>query len=174
MPNHCFNRVTFYSDDTTAILKLHKKFNLGSENDDNTETTKTVFGSFIPEPDWSTIPLNENDVKEYSFSNPRGEVGECPEMIIDEDKPFRSGLRFKSTDVMDDRWYNWRVHNWGTKWDAYDLTIDDCDMPHGFTASFNTAWSPPEEVCNAIREQFDDLSISWFYDEPGCEIAGYL
>ena len=20
----------------------------------------------------------------------------------------------------------------------------------------------------------DDLSMSWFYDEPGCEIAGYL
>ena len=26
MPNHCHNRVTFYSDDTTAILKLHKIF----------------------------------------------------------------------------------------------------------------------------------------------------
>ena len=95
-------------------------------------------------------------------------------MIIDEDKPFRSGLRFKSTDVMDDRWYNWRCHNWGTKWDAYDLSVDECDLPHGFEVTFNTAWSPPEEVCNAIREQFDDLSMSWFYDEPGCEIAGYL
>ena len=41
-------------------------------------------------------------------------------------------------------------------------------------STFETAWSPPEEVCNAIREQYDDLSISWFYDEPGCEIAGYL
>ena len=112
--------------------------------------------------------------QEYSFSNPRGKVGECPKMIVDEDKPFRSGLRFESTDVMDDRWYNWRVQNWGTKWDAYTMEIDDTDMPHGFEVQFETAWSPPEEVCNAIREQFDDLSISWFYDEPGCEIAGYL
>ena len=69
MPNHCHNRVTFYSDDTTAILKLHKIFSKGLETNDNTEPTDTVFGSFIPEPDWSKVPLTENTVKEYSFSN---------------------------------------------------------------------------------------------------------
>ena len=174
MPNHCHNRVTFYSDDTTAILKLHKIFLKGIETDDNTEPNDTVFGSFIPEPDWSKIPLTEETCQEYSFSNPRGEVGECPELIIDKDKPCSSGLRFTSTDIMDDRWYNWRVQNWGTKWDAYTMEIDDTDMPHGFEVQFETAWSPPEEVCHAIREQFDDMSISWFYDEPGCELAGYL
>ena len=173
MPNHCHNRVSFYGDSESEIQKLHDIFSKGLENDDEVDTG-TVFGHFIPEPDWSTIPLHENDVKEYSFSNPRGEVGECPKMIIDKDKPFRSGLRFESTDVMDDRWYNWRVQNWGTKWDCYTLEIDDTDLPHGFEVTFETAWSPPEEVCYAIREQYPNVSISWFYDEPGCEIAGYL
>jgi len=173
MPNHCSNRVSFYSDNESDIQKLHSIFLKGLENDDEVDTG-TVFGHFIPEPDWSTIPLHENDVKEYSFSNPRGEVGECPKMIIDKDRPFRSGLRFESTDVMDDRWYNWRVQNWGTKWDCYTLEIDDTDLPHGFEVTFETAWSPPEEVCYAIREQYPNVSISWFYDEPGCEIAGYL
>ena len=173
MPNHCHNRVSFYGDSESEIQKLHDIFSKGLENDDEVDTG-TVFGHFIPEPDWSTIPLHENDVKEYSFSNPRGEVGECPKMIIDKDKPFRSGLRFESTDVMDDRWYNWRVQNWGTKWDCYTLEIDDSDLPHGFEVTFETAWSPPEEVCSAIREQYPNVSISWFYDEPGCEIAGYL
>ena len=173
MPNHCHNRVSFYGDSESEIQKLHDIFSKGLENDDEVDTG-TVFGHFIPEPDWSTIPLHENDVKEYSFSNPRGEVGECPKMIIDKDRPFRSGLRFESTDVMDDRWYNWRVQNWGTKWDCYTLEIDDTDLPHGFEVTFETAWSPPEEVCYAIREQYPNVSISWFYDEPGCEIAGYL
>ena len=173
MPNHCHNRVSFYGDSESEIQKLHDIFSKGLENDDEVDTG-TVFGHFIPEPDWSTIPLHENDVKEYSFSNPRGEVGECPKMIIDKDKPFRSGLRFESTDVMDDRWYNWRVQNWGTKWDCYTLEIDDTDLPHGFEVTFETAWSPPEEICSAIREQYPNVSISWFYDEPGCEIAGYL
>ena len=173
MPNHCHNRVTFYSDDTTAILKLHKIFSKGLENDDNVDTG-SVFGHFVPEPDWTKVPLTENTVKEYSWDKPRGEVGECPVMIIDEEQPIRNGLRFKSTGVMDDRWYNWRVQNWGTKWDCYSLEIDECDMPHGFEVNFEPAWSPPEEIHTAICEQFDDLSISWFYDEPGCEVAGYL
>ena len=97
-------------------------------------------------------------------------MGELPVMS---DEKFK-GLHFASTGHQDDRWYNWRVHNWGTKWDCYSLEIDDTDMPHGFEVQFETAWSPPEEVCNAIRDQYDDLSISWFYDEPGCELAGYL
>ena len=133
MPNHCHNRVSFYGDSESEIQKLHDIFSKGLENDDEVDTG-TVFGHFIPEPDWSTIPLHENDVKEYSFSNPRGKVGECPKMIIDKERPFRSGLRFESTDVMDDRWYNWRVQNWGTKWDCYTLEIDDTDLPHGFEA----------------------------------------
>ena len=170
MPNHCHNRVTFYSDDTTAILKLHKVFSRALKNDDNTETTKTVFGEFIPEPDWTKVPLNENTVQEYSWDKPRGEIGELPVMSED---PFK-GLHFPSTGKQDDRWYNWRCQNWGTKWDCYSLEIDDVDMPNGFEVTFETAWSPPEEVCYAIKEQYDDLSISWFYDEPGCEVAGYL
>ena len=170
MPNHCHNRVTFYSDDSTAILKLHRIWMSGIDNNDDSETRQTVFGHFVPEPDWTKIPLKESELKEYSFSDPRGDVGELPVMS---DEPCK-GLHFASTGRQDDRWYNWRVQNWGTKWDCYSLEIDDTDMPHGFEVNFETAWSPPEEVCYAIKEQYDDLSISWFYDEPGCELAGYL
>ena len=166
MPNHCYNRVSFYSDNEREIQEIYDIF----ENGTNPKTEQTVFGSFIPEPDWTKIPLNENTVKEYSWDNPRGEIGELPVMSED---PFK-GLHFPSTGKQDDRWYNWRCQNWGTKWDAYSMEIDEVDMPHGFEVTFETAWSPPEEVCNAIREQYDDLSISWFYDEPGCELAGYL
>ena len=96
MPNHCHNRVTFYSDDTTAILKLHEIFSRALKP----ETTKTVFGEFVPEPDWSKVPLAEGDIMEYSFSKPKGEVGELP--VMNED-PMR-GLCFPSTGENDDRW----------------------------------------------------------------------
>ena len=39
---------------------------------------------------------------------------------------------------------------------------------------FNTAWGPPEGIFDKIREYYPDVGISWFYDEPGCELAGYL
>ena len=173
MPNHCSNRVSFYGDSESEIQKLHDIFSKGLENDDNVDTG-SVFGHFIPEPDSANIPLSEEDQYEYSFSSARGEVGEKPVMVINEESPFMNGLRFKSTNAQDDRWYNWRVQNWGTKWDCYTLEMDDTDLPHGFEVTFETAWSPPEEVCSAIREQYPNVSISWFYDEPGCEIAGYL
>ena len=173
MPNHCSNRVSFYGDSESEIQKLHDIFSKGLENDDNVDTG-SVFGHFIPEPDWANIPLSEADQYEYSFSSARGEVGEKPVMVINEESPFMNGLRFKSTNAQDDRWYNWRVQNWGTKWDCNTLEMDDTDLPHGFEVTFETAWSPPEEVCSAIREQYPNVSISWFYDEPGCEIAGYL
>ena len=170
MPNHCYNRVSLYCEDTTVILRLHEIFKIGLDENDE----RTVFGQFIPEPKWEEIPLTAETVQEYSWDKPRGEIGEKPVMVINDDKPFLNGLRFKSTDKQDDRWYNWRNQNWGTKWDCYDLSIDDDEMPNGLELTFNTAWAPPEEICHAMREQFDDLSISWFYDEPGCEVAGYL
>ena len=144
MPNHCHNRVTFYSEDTTVIQRLYKIFK--SDN---------IFTQFIPEPDWKNTP---------------NEAGELP---IQPDKDSMYPPQFPDG-TTDDRWYNWRLANWGTKWDAYEVEIDDSEMHYGFEVSFDTAWSPPEEICYAIKEQFDDVSVSWFFDEPGMEVAGYL
>ena len=151
MPNHCYNRVTFYSDNTEEVAKLKKIF-----EDEN------CFGQIIPEPDWANTPLMSSDMPKYDWDKPKGKVGELP---IDG--------RFPSTDKQDDRWYDWRIQNWDTKWDCYDVSIDDDDIEQ-LEISFNTAWSPPEAICNRIREDYPDVSVSWFYDEPGCEIAGYL
>ena len=156
MPNHCHNRVTVYSANTDDVAKIKQMF-----EDEN------CFTQIIPEPDWSNTPLMTSDLKR--FGNDRGKVGELPQYIED---PFKR-LVFKSTGHADDRWYDWRVQNWDTKWDAYDVVVTD-DDPECTEIEFNTAWSPPEAICSALREQYPDVSISWFYDEPGEEIAGYL
>ena len=164
MPNHCHNRVTIYgsgndTDETrTQIAKLKEIFE-----------GESIFPQFIPEPDWVNTPLMSKDVS-YWLHDKRGEVGELPQYV---DGAFGKQLRFRSTDRPDDRWYDWRLQNWDTKWDAYDLVVVD-DDPDQLEVEFNTAWSPPEAICSAIREQYPDVSISWFYDEPGEEIAGYL
>jgi len=71
-------------------------------------------------------------------------------------------------------WYSWRVDNWGTKWEVGEVDYYDSDDDGYVQWEFCTAWGPPEGACNRLRELFPDVSISWFYDEPGCEIAGYL
>ena len=143
MPNHCHNRVTFYSANTEDVAKLKKIF-----------TDENTFGQIIPEPDWPNTPNKD---------------GELP---VKHEDPW---LTYRwSNGRQDDRWYDWRVQNWDTKWDAYDVEVVDPD-PENMEITFNTAWSPPEAICHALREKFEDtVAISWFYDEPGCEIAGYL
>ena len=163
MPNHCHNRVTFYahhSDDEKKsqeqIAKLKEIFE-----------GESIFPQFIPEPDWANTPLMTSDLRR--FGNDRGKVGELPQYVED----YAKRLVFKSTGHADDRWYDWRIQNWDTKWDAYDVVVTDED-PDQFEVEFNTAWSPPEAICNEIREQYPDVEVSWFFDEPGVEMAGYL
>ena len=159
MPNHCHNRVTVDSANTHDVAKIKKMF-----EDEN------VFTQIIPEPDWLNTPLMSSDMPKYDWDKPLGKVGELP---MDVQGDFGISRRFQSTGIADDRWYDWRLQNWDTKWDAYDVVVTD-DDPESVEIEFNTAWSPPEAICSAIREQYPDVSVSWFYDEPGCEIAGYL
>ena len=138
MPNHCHNRVTFYSSGSAPesleqIAKLKQIF-----EDEN------CFGQIIPEPDWANTPLTAETAGNWLHSK-RGEVGELP---VKSEEPFVT-YRFKSTDLSDDRWYDWRLQNWDTKWDAYDVCVTD-DDPEQVEIEFNTAWSPPEAICNKI------------------------
>jgi len=74
----------------------------------------------------------------------------------------------------DNRWHGWRNANWGVKWDigsGVDCSYDDKDM---LKYEFLTPWGPPTELCFYLREKFTDLDITWFYDEPGSQFAGYL
>ena len=159
MPNHCHNRVTVYSANTHDVAKIKQMF-----EDEN------CFTQIIPEPDWLNTPLMSSDMPKHDWDKPLGKGGELPQYV---DTGCGKMLRFKSTNHQDDRWYDWRVQNWDTKWDCYDVVVTD-DDPECTEIEFNTAWSPPEAICRALREQYPDVSISWFFDEPGCEIAGYL
>ena len=72
----------------------------------------------------------------------------------------------------DDRWYHWCIANWGTKWEPDIADIEFEDSEH-LQLTFSTAWSPPEGIVEKLREKYPDLSFSCFYDEPGCQVAGY-
>ena len=71
-----------------------------------------------------------------------------------------------------DNWYDWKKSKWGTKWNSYNGKIDDENEEY-IVYLFDTAWSPPEPVIHALREKFEEISITAFFDEPGMEIAGY-
>jgi len=72
-------------------------------------------------------------------------------------------------------WYSWRVNHWGTKWDidAADVSFTE-EHDDYLQIEFMTAWAPPCGICEKLREKYEDASITWFYDEPGIQDAGYI
>lgn len=45
-------------------------------------------------------------------------------------------------------WYQWSTDNWGTKWNAYDVTVE------GNVLKFDTAWNYPAKIINILIEKF--------------------
>ena len=151
MPNWCRNRVTVFGKEED-ISKISDIFS----------DTKSIFNRIIQSPDWKRLP------------NEKGEFPKLRQELNKDGSVFYETYDFPDG-KNDDRWYHWNIQNWGTKW---DITADSVDIGYEdseqLEIEFSTAWSPPEPICNKLREMFPDLSFSWFYDEPGMEFAGYL
>lgn len=68
-------------------------------------------------------------------------------------------------------WYDWNLHNWGTKWDAKEAFYNQEDK----ILQFETAWSCPDTVLLEMFEQFPDLHFEGsFADEDFGSNAGYI
>lgn len=74
----------------------------------------------------------------------------------------------------DERWYEWRIKNWGTKWDVYPDSISkDFDEENEyFEVSFDTAWAPPTGWIEEVSKLFPKLTFILSYDEPGMCFRG--
>lgn len=70
-------------------------------------------------------------------------------------------------------WYEWRCHNWGTKWTA------DCPQIHNIdgetVVSFETAWDCAYPAIRALSEKFPNLSftISYADEDIGSNCGEY-
>lgn len=65
-------------------------------------------------------------------------------------------------------WYDWCIHNWGTKW---DITAE-CPERNGneIYLSFDSAWAPPIGAYNKMLDL--GFKIEAYYHESGMGFAG--
>ena len=57
-------------------------------------------------------------------------------------------------------WYNWNTKNWGTKWNAYSININNDNI------EFETAWNGVPNLMLKLSENFPDTDIIYeFADE---------
>jgi len=154
MPNWTQNEVTFSSVKTTNIKKIKEIFEKGSP-----------FNQLIKEPNWKIVPLKGNEKRNSFMDETLGEKGELP---ITEKLKLNNGEvmtlhKFKSTNVQDTRWYNWRLQKWDTKWDVPKDAIEITEINNGsIVIGFDTAWCAPYAIYKKLRNKFKDVKIEWW------------
>ena len=68
-------------------------------------------------------------------------------------------------------WWDWRVQNWGTKW---EITTDEAYIDiheNEIRVGFSTAWSPPTGIYDRLVN--DGYSVDAYYYESGCAFCGH-
>lgn len=69
-------------------------------------------------------------------------------------------------------WYDWNIANWGTKWGAYSYALRFRE-PQKLVFKFETAWSFPKPIFEALTAQHPDLVFDVVtIDEGGPEYEG--
>jgi hypothetical protein len=105
-------------------------------------------------------PTPEELKDNASFSQSRKDSGAGKELI----EKFGS-----------DNWYDWRIQNWGCKW---DIDENEGKPAHSSAESisfeFQTAWSPPERVIYTLSLRFPTLTFFLEHCEMGCGFAGEM
>ena len=66
-------------------------------------------------------------------------------------------------------WYQWRLNNWGTKWEPCACEIIEQE-PNELTVRFDTAWGPPIALYDYLHENGWDIEAD--YVEYGLGFAG--
>lgn len=66
----------------------------------------------------------------------------------------------------DERWYHWRIQQWGTKWDRFDYKLE-LEGEEALQMKFTTAWAPPTEFFKRLLEKYPDIWLKCDWSEEG-------
>ena len=141
MPNWCNNTITIEHKDSAKINEVVKSLTT-KINDD---TDESLFFTYCkPEPD-------------YSKTKVKSTFPEISNKEYEED--------------IDRKWWDWRVQNWGTKWNIGVLDEDRITVKDN-TVIFNceTAWSPPLEALTELENKGFEIECDYY--EGGCAFIG--
>lgn len=99
-----------------------------------------------------------------------------PESVVLEYERIANNYNYNLNTYGFSNWYDWRVQEWGTKWNADCLgsSYQEKDGKAVYIISFSTAWSPPEPVIRELAKRYPELLIQLRYYEGGMGFQGRL
>jgi len=157
MPNHVTNEIKIIGPE----VQVAEFFKQGNVEGDEREFS---FKGFVPPP-----TEGYSSGRGCSHQHPVPGMKEAIKRMLGVDCPDDHPMLLKQLQPENhpNCWYVWNQENWGTKWDAYDIvvggaqTILDRLARAGSetvteTVQFDTAWSPPFPVFNALIALYPD------------------
>lgn len=142
MPNHCHNDL--YVDGPKEDVDALLRL-VGSDR----EAPEFNCGAVIPYPEhWAKL---DKDMAELGW------------------KGFEDRYGKGAKDGFNSGGYEWRIKNWGTKWGAYNVKRRDYG---GVCVTFQSAWSAPAPVIEALHKLFPKCSLHLEWFERGMEKCG--
>ena len=141
MPNWCSNHITVRGDNPAEIQRLAAAF-----------ADSGLCNAVIPVPQDLTDTVS-------------GFLGSG-----DEQKALEAKTAANIEKYGYGNWYDYQVANWGTKWDVTCDSVEIDEDGLGFSGTFDSAWSPPMGVAEALVEQGYEVTL--YYYEPGMGYCG--
>lgn len=148
MPNWCDNNLYLTHEDPEMLKKAVDAWE-----------SSNFLATLVPEPDYKVTPVAE------TFPNITAQYAKTEEE--------KAKALLNEPTIREDAWWDWRIQNWGTKWDVgYDADLDNHAQVNDNTmfVYFNSAWSPPTGAYEKLAEL--GYSIRAYYFEGGCSFCG--
>ncbi len=189
MPNWCWNNLSVMGpkeemDKFYSVLNKEEKLQVIVEKSllENKKVEELNYLKEKEEGQWVRNNLKEylrikdlsiekfyKEYKNLIFDELGNACKESEKGMLSKFYPMPDKIEVNGQSIMPD-WYNWRVSNWGTKWDVeIDRDIEDEDE---FTCAFDSAWSPPKEWLEKIAQDFPKLHFILNYEESGAGFKG--
>jgi hypothetical protein len=150
MPNWITNILTINADEK-MVQKILSEI--------KSEESEFDFNKIVPQPrelDDTTAPASIVSDEDYEKSPSKGIT-----QTMSEDFIRKYGFN---------NWYDWRYENWGTKWNADEVIINDNEI------TFNTAWCNPMALLVALSRKYPNIQFNIiFADEDfGHNVGTYI
>ena len=152
MPNWCDNQITI-TGPNSVIDKIEKIVKEDSNN-------------------------AENGLLQYCHPMPK-ELLETEAGPIAKTKKEKNARQARKLEFGAENWYDWRVNNWGTKWEVNEFygvdrqyLTEQSEGESTISFAFSSAWAPPTGAYDNFLSENSECSLRATYYEGGCDFMG--
>lgn len=196
MPNYCYNSLQI-TGPKELLQDFRNKYTVKDEDGEHFDFEKVipmpkaldveenssanrVYDLLYGFPQYKSNLAQVENLVHMSFLNKElEESGKTPEELVEEILKHSPTAKQEAEQYHSNvqkygakTWYDWRIENWGTKWNSMGGSISEDEI--SLYIDFDTAWSPCTPVVKKLIEDHPELAFGFSYDEPGNGFRGEI